>query len=222
MDCYFRQWWTDPRLSFKDPNPDTQISLSVKFLERIWKPDTYFHNGKGSYIHMITQPNKLCRIDPTGTVTYSVRLTIKAKCPMKLRKFPLDQQNCPIELGSYSYPREELRYYWKPQKIYLNMHRSLSQFDIVDIPCSNYTKFISNRNYSVLGCNFRLKRHTGYFLIQVYLPCILLVILSWVSFWINREATSDRVGLGITTVLTLSQFSSIVEMIYHAFHIQQL
>ncbi|KAK8784464.1 hypothetical protein V5799_009172 [Amblyomma americanum] len=46
----------------------------------------------------------------------------------------------------------------------------------------------------------------GYFLIQVYVPCILIVVLSWVSFWINREATADRVGLGITTVLTLSTF----------------
>lgn len=45
--------------------------------------------------------------------------------------------------------------------------------------------------------NFNLIRHTGYFLIQIYFPCALIVILSWVSFWINREATSDRVGLGM-------------------------
>ena len=36
----------------------------------------------------------------------------------------------------------------------------------------------------------------GYFLINVYVPCSLLVILSWVSFWINREATADRIALG--------------------------
>lgn len=36
----------------------------------------------------------------------------------------------------------------------------------------------------------------GNFLIQVYGPCTLLVILSWVSFWLNREATADRVSLG--------------------------
>ena len=31
---------------------------------------------------------------------------------------------------------------------------------------------------------------------QVYGPCILLVVISWVSFWLNREATSDRISLG--------------------------
>ncbi len=39
---------------------------------------------------------------------------------------------------------------------------------------------------------------------QVYGPCILLVVISWVSFWLNREATSDRISLGITTVLTMT------------------
>merc|ERR1712038_1017391 len=38
----------------------------------------------------------------------------------------------------------------------------------------------------------------------VYGPCILLVVISWVSFWLNREATSDRISLGITTVLTMT------------------
>ena len=34
------------------------------------------------------------------------------------------------------------------------------------------------------------------FCLQVYVPCTLIVVLSWVGFWLNREATSDRVGLG--------------------------
>ena len=32
--------------------------------------------------------------------------------------------------------------------------------------------------------------------LQVYGPCVLLVVISWVSFWLNREATSDRISLG--------------------------
>lgn len=67
--------------------------------------------------------------------------------------------------------------------------------------------FILTGEFSVLQVSFNLQRHTGYFLIQVYVPCVLIVVLSWVSFWIHREATSDRVGLGITTVLTLSTIS---------------
>lgn len=58
--------------------------------------------------------------------------------------------------------------------------------------------------YSMLLVNFHLQRHMGNFLIQVYGPCVLLVVLSWVSFWLNREATADRVSLGITTVLTMT------------------
>ena len=38
----------------------------------------------------------------------------------------------------------------------------------------------------------------------MYIPCICVVILSWVSFWIDETDGSDRVGLGIATVLTIS------------------
>lgn len=48
----------------------------------------------------------------------------------------------------------------------------------------------------MLLVSFHLQRHMGNFLIQVYGPCVLLVVLSWVSFWLNREATADRVSLG--------------------------
>jgi len=56
--------------------------------------------------------------------------------------------------------------------------------------------YISGGEYSTLKVNFKLKRHMGYFLIQVYVPSTLIVILSWVTFWLNREASADRVGLG--------------------------
>lgn len=48
----------------------------------------------------------------------------------------------------------------------------------------------------------------GYYLIQMYIPSLLIVILSWVSFWINMDAAPARVSLGITTVLTMTTQSS--------------
>ncbi len=50
--------------------------------------------------------------------------------------------------------------------------------------------------YQRLSLSFILQRNIGYFLFQTYLPSILIVMLSWVSFWINHEATSARVALG--------------------------
>ncbi|XP_022905767.2 gamma-aminobutyric acid receptor subunit alpha-2 [Onthophagus taurus] len=206
MDCYFRQYWQDRRLSFL--GPIKSLSLSIKMLERIWRPDTYFYNGKNSYVHTITVPNKLLRISQDGGILYSMRLTIKAKCPMELRTFPMDRQSCPLILGSYAYTTRELVYQWQSgQSVNFVPGMTLSQFDLMSFPYRNFTFTRREGDFSVLQVSFNLQRHTGYFLIQVYVPCILIVVLSWVSFWIHREATSDRVGLGITTVLTLSTIS---------------
>ena len=38
----------------------------------------------------------------------------------------------------------------------------------------------------------------------MYVPSCLIVVLSWVSFWINIEAAPARTALGITTVLTIT------------------
>ena len=68
--------------------------------------------------------------------------------------------------------------------------------------------------YSMLLVSFHLQRHMGNFLIQVYGPCCLLVVLSWVSFWLNREATADRVSLGKSHRLALTTFLCAAEVIY--------
>ncbi|XP_031783665.1 gamma-aminobutyric acid receptor alpha-like isoform X1 [Nasonia vitripennis] len=206
MDCYFRQYWRDSRLSFL--GPIKSLSLSIKMLERIWRPDTYFYNGKHSYVHTITVPNKLLRITQEGDILYSMRLTIKAKCTMDLRNFPMDRQSCPLILGSYAYTSGQLVYEWQDNSsVNFVPGMALSQFDLMGYPYRNLTFVRREGEFSVLQVSFNLQRHTGYFLIQVYVPCVLIVVLSWVSFWIHREATSDRVGLGITTVLTLSTIS---------------
>lgn len=85
MDCYFRQSWVDRRLAFTYPKnrkgdtPAETLALSISMLARIWKPDTYFYNGKQSYLHTITTPNKFVRLYPDGRVLYSSRYVILAE-----------------------------------------------------------------------------------------------------------------------------------------------
>lgn len=51
-------------------------------------------------------------------------------------------------------------------------------------------------DYVIMTIYFELSRRMGYFTIQTYIPCILTVVLSWVSFWIKKDATPARTALG--------------------------
>lgn len=51
-------------------------------------------------------------------------------------------------------------------------------------------------DYVVMAVYFQLSRRMGYFTIQTYIPCTLIVVLSWVSFWINKDAVPARTSLG--------------------------
>ncbi|KAL0973746.1 hypothetical protein UPYG_G00210400 [Umbra pygmaea] len=55
--------------------------------------------------------------------------------------------------------------------------------------------------------HFLLQRKLGYYLIQTYIPLIMVVVLSQVAFWINKESVPARTVAGITTVLTMTTLS---------------
>ena len=56
---------------------------------------------------------------------------------------------------------------------------------------------------SCLRVEFVLKRFTVYYILETYIPCFFIVMLSWLSFWIHAEYAPARVTLGVTTVLTM-------------------
>lgn len=43
---------------------------------------------------------------------------------------------------------------------------------------------------------------------QIFIPSILIVSLSWVSFWLDIDAVPARISLGVLTVLTMTTQSS--------------
>ena len=72
-DFYFRQTWTDPRLSF-DRHPGIhELYVGAEVAERIWVPDTFFANEKSAYFHTATTPNTFLRIGHNGDVFRSMR-----------------------------------------------------------------------------------------------------------------------------------------------------
>ena len=37
----------------------SELAMNWQFLDKIWRPDTFFLNGKDSYLHKIAVPNRL-------------------------------------------------------------------------------------------------------------------------------------------------------------------
>ncbi|CAF3334606.1 unnamed protein product [Rotaria sp. Silwood1] len=208
MNCYFRQRWRDERLQFAEEVG--VLSLSTRMLERLWRPDTVFHNSKYSYLHTIPTSNRLWRLFPDGSIWYSSRITVKARCNMNLKNFPVDMQICKFLIGSFANSASDIQYGWRlgnNNSVSFDTKVLLSQFDLIRYPQYDEIVDINGRNFSMLRVDFVLKRHMGYYILQVYIPSSMLVMLSWVSFFIHREATADRVNIGVMTFLSLATLS---------------
>lgn len=98
--------------------------------------------------------------------------------------------------------------YWKDTPVLGVSDADIPQFTIIGYGIHDRIETLATGVYQRLSLSFKLQRNVGYFIFQTYLPSILIVMLSWVSFWINHEATSARVALGITTVLTMTTIST--------------
>ncbi|CAD7676248.1 unnamed protein product [Nyctereutes procyonoides] len=209
IDVFFRQSWKDERLRFKGPMQ--RLPLNNLLASKIWTPDTFFHNGKKSIAHNMTTPNKLLRLEDDGTLLYTMRLTISAECPMQLEDFPMDAHACPLKFGSYAYPNSEVVYVWTngttKSVVVAEDGSRLNQYHLMGQTVGTENISTSTGEYTIMTAHFHLKRKIGYFVIQTYLPCIMTVILSQVSFWLNRESVPARTVFGVTTVLTMTTLS---------------
>ncbi|XP_022086322.1 gamma-aminobutyric acid receptor subunit beta-like isoform X2 [Acanthaster planci] len=203
LDVYFRQQWTDERLRFV--GDVSVLSLNSEMVDRLWVPDTYFVNEKSAKFHTVLYKNTLIRMDPAGNILYSTRLTVTASCYMNLAFFPMDKQRCSLTMESYAYSDNHVHYHWIPSgPIYVDEAVTLPQFQFLGSGHRTNTAQYYVGNYSQLIADFYLGREISYYLINVYLPATLIVIVSWVSFWIPRSSTPARTALGITTVLTMT------------------
>ena len=53
---------------------------------------------------------------------------------------------------------------------------------------------------------FEFKRRINFYLLSWYLPATLIVVLSWVGFWIDIKSTPARISLGTITILAIGSF----------------
>lgn len=87
----------------------------------------------------------------------------------------------------------------------VNPEIELPQLDISNNYTTDCTIEYSTGNFTCIQIVFNLRRRLGYHLFHTYIPSALIVVMSWIAFWIKPEAIPARVTLGVTSLLTLGK-----------------
>uniref|UniRef100_A0A914PSS6 Uncharacterized protein n=1 Tax=Panagrolaimus davidi TaxID=227884 RepID=A0A914PSS6_9BILA len=134
---------------------------------------------------------------------------------MHLKLYPLDVQNCDFDLISYAHTTKDIEYEWDTEKgdpVQLksgvgndlpNFH--LEKIDTKGLDCVSHT---NTGSYACLRMRIKLSRLFSYYVFQLYIPTGMIVVVSWVSFWIDQRSTAGRVALGTLTMTTMTTVQS--------------
>uniref|UniRef100_A0A0N5AGP4 Glutamate-gated chloride channel n=1 Tax=Syphacia muris TaxID=451379 RepID=A0A0N5AGP4_9BILA len=225
LQITFRERWLDRRLAYKDKyrsRADLPNFLTVTWVkDSIWIPDTFFPTEKTAHRHHIDTENMFLRIFPDGQILYSVRLSMTLSCPMKLQNYPFDIQKCNFDIISYAHTTKDLVYRWdtddEPVRKKGEVGQDLPNFKLTSIVTNdNCTSHTTTGSYGCLRMELRLSREFRFVNASdtftdkaiLYGPTAMIVVVSWVSFWIDMHSTAGRVALGVTTLLTMTTMQS--------------
>uniref|UniRef100_A0A8C9NWP8 Gamma-aminobutyric acid type A receptor subunit pi n=1 Tax=Serinus canaria TaxID=9135 RepID=A0A8C9NWP8_SERCA len=200
-----RQRWTDPRLVF---HGNKSFTLDARLVDLLWVPDTYIVELKRSFLHDVTVGNCLVRLFSNGTVLYfflSYIITTTVACNMDLSKYPMDTQTLSVfSSGGYDENDVTFTWLWGNSSVHGMEKLRLSQYTV-----ERYHTLVSRSqqetgSYPRLILQFELRRNFLYFILETYVPSTLLVMLSWVSFWITLDSVPARTCIGVTAVLSMT------------------
>ncbi|KAI5628615.1 glycine receptor subunit alpha-2 precursor [Silurus asotus] len=180
----------------------------------------------GTVLYSISDPSarlclvSLCLVSLSPLFLSPVSLSLVSLPPVSLPPVSLSPVSLPpvslrpvslslVSLRLVSLPPVSLSPWLETAPVQVAEGLTLPQFIIREEKDLGYcTKHYNTGKFTCIEVKFQLERQMGYYLIQMYIPSLLIVILSWVSFWINMDAAPARVALGITTVLTMTTQSS--------------
>eukprot|EP00092_Neocalanus_flemingeri_P035717 GFUD01038888.1.p1 GENE.GFUD01038888.1~~GFUD01038888.1.p1 ORF type:complete len:404 (+),score=52.81 GFUD01038888.1:37-1212(+) len=202
IDMTFRQSWIDPRLQY---NSSSVPFLTLPNENLVWKPDTFFRNEKEASFHLVPNKQFYVRVFPDGMVLHSMRIKSTFYCPMDLRTYPFDSQTCRIQIASYGHTKRTLSYKWKDsdpvqmvRDLYLPQN-TLNAFktDYCDVKTAT-------GEYSCLSLEFVFERAYSIHVLTIYIPYIMMVTVSWASFWVKQTDTLARIGINLGMLVMAS------------------
>jgi len=213
VDGYISVIWTDS--SLVDPIMSApQIYINEKamaLLGDIWSPQLEFINS----LNQEEISSELITIKPNGSVVFIERFRGTFQSQMDFRKFPFDSQRFKLVLESFPYSNEDVVF----DEINTFIDKDISavftdewrmkkwdDYQIEDFPYYNLEDAFSDTTYfSRAAFTIEASRMTGYYTWQVLLPLALILMSSWVIFWLTDQGT--QLSISFTLMLTVVAFN---------------
>jgi hypothetical protein len=203
---YVRVLWCDPRLAF-----DSEIEGQNEFVftgnqvveefERMWFPSGYPVNKVGE----ISFSERVLQIGHDGTIEQSTNISVPLSTHFDLRRFPLDRQTLELQVESYLWNRDQLRFIHDETISGLSDGISIPEWNIeaVNGRASEVAVMRSDTPFSRYILEIEIARKPGFYIWKVFLPLVVIVALSWSIFWMTDERFSGRSRISATGVLTV-------------------
>ncbi|XP_028392257.1 gamma-aminobutyric acid receptor alpha-like [Dendronephthya gigantea] len=192
---FIRQTWYDYRLSWNSTKE--RLKIREHFLDKIWLPDVRIVNLKDAKrfegfggVNM--------NIYRDGRIYFSQLVHVMTSCPMDLHRFPMDRQTCFLNFSSFAYGKSWLSFSPSGKPVEVRQHQ-LPQFYLVEAKELDES---NNGGMAKFSVSLTFQRRAGYYVLQVYIPASFLVILSWLSFFMEATNIADRLTLEITMILS--------------------
>jgi hypothetical protein len=199
--------WLDPTLTF---NPeDCQCDFKVysentfdQFLTEInnkW-PDFTFHNQQGN--RWIQNRNVVQFHD--GRIVYAEHFTTDFQVDFDFRQFPFDTQQFFIRIDSI-FPEEFYRYFNLEGISAVSSETGEDEFILQDLSLDISTVPSRSGSVSSYTFSFEAPRHLSYYIFRIFVPILLIILISWVTFFLKNY--THRIEVASANLLLFIAFS---------------
>ncbi|XP_032587742.1 uncharacterized protein LOC6583656 isoform X5 [Drosophila mojavensis] len=196
VEFLLNQQWNDPRLQYGNKSHYDFLN-ALHHHDSIWTPDTYFIMH-GDFKDPIIPMHFALRIFRNGTITYAMRRHLILSCQGSLHIFPFDDPKCSFSMESISYEEAQIKYVWKNDEDTLRKSPSLTTLNAYLI--KNQTTACDQNswrgNYSCLRVDLIFTRDRAFYFTTVFIPGIILVTSSFITFWLEWNAVPARSMIG--------------------------
>ncbi|KAH9498426.1 Neuronal acetylcholine receptor subunit beta-3 [Bulinus truncatus] len=211
VNVFIDQSWTDHALSWNPADFQDVRSLRIP-ADQVWKPDTFIYNNADNrstgFIH-----GTYIQIKHTGEVNWPVPVRLRSSCVVKITYFPFDYQFCMLRFGSWIYSQKLVDYNVKQSVVNVDMSTYIknSEWDLLSMKLE---KIITNRSRGLgihphITAMLFLKRNTFYYLFNIIVPCMMLSMLTLMTFWLS-PTSGEKVTLGLSVFLAFSMFMLLI------------